>query len=213
MAVIELDAIHVLNLKQRADRREQISEEIRKAVDAGIFPDIEPKFVNRLPSKGGLIPSSFGTVSFYQTGCEHQRIMEDLFQSKFDLSLILEDDAEWTPSFFSHFANFWSDVQLHAPDWLALFLGGTDVNGRTRVDGSDFVSINNGSVQCHAYIVNRAGLFRLYDHLHVDTQIIDWAYKNMMEVDKCCYSPAGEWFAKPRRSWSDNAKRMQQYVP
>lgn len=206
MAVIDLDAIHVINLKHRVDRKEQISEEIQKAVDAGIFPDIKPKFVNRLAPKGALIPLSYGRVQYYQTGCEHQRIMEELFHSKCDLSLILEDDAEWTPEFFSSFGNFWGDVQEHAPDWLALFLGGKDRGGRTPVEGSDFVSLNHGSIQCHAYIVNRAGLIRLYDHLFVDKAIIDWAYVNMMREDKCCYSPTGEWFANPRKSWSDNAK-------
>ena len=208
MAVIELDAIHVVNLKQRTDRREQISEEIKKAVVAGIFPDIEPKFVNRLSPKNGLIPPSFRGSLYYQSGCEHQRIMEDLFQNKCDLSLILEDDAQWNPSFFSNFANFWADIQLFAPDWLALFLGGSDMNGRTAVEGSDYVSVNNGSLQCHAYIVNRAGLYRLYDHLFVYRQIIDWAYKDMMAEDKCCYSPTGEWFANQRASWSDNAKKF-----
>ena len=208
IAIIDIDAIHVVNLKHRTDRREEVEREIQKAVDAGIFPDIKPVFVNRLP-KGGLIPLSFGSVSFYQTGCEHQRIMEQLFQEKRNLSLILEDDAEWTPSFFAGIADFWSDVQKHAPDWLALFLGGSDVNGRTPVEGSSLVALNNGSTQCHAYIVNRAGLLRLYDHLYVDKGIIDWAYVNMMRVDQCCYSPSSEWFANPRKSWSDNAKQIQ----
>ena len=131
MALINLDAIHVVNLKHRTDRREETEKEIQKAVDAGIFPDIKPEFVNRLPPKGGLLPLSFGYSSFYQSGCEHQRIMEQLFHEKRDLSLILEDDVEWTPAFFEKFASFWADVQNHAPDWLALFLGGTGQVGRT----------------------------------------------------------------------------------
>ena len=209
MPVIDLDAIHVVNLKHREDRREETRTEIQKAVDAGIFPDIEPVFVNRLPREGGLVPASFGKVAYYQTGCEHQRIMEQLFHEKRDLSLILEDDATWTPAFFERFADFWSDVQKHTPDWLALFLGGTDIGGRTPTTNSDFVSLNHGSTQCHAYIVNRAGLYRLYDHVFVDRGIIDWAYVNMMQTDKCCYSPTGEWFAIPRRSLSDNTNLMQ----
>ena len=209
MALINLDAIHVVNLKHRTDRREETEKEIQKAVDAGIFPDIKPEFVNRLPPKGGLIPLSFGRTAYYQTGCEHQRIMEQLFHEKRDLALILEDDVEWTPAFFEKFASFWADVQNHAPDWLALFLGGVDKGGRTPVEGSDFVSLNNGSTQSHAYIVNRAGLLRLYDHLFVDRGILDWAYVNMMRGDKCCYSPTGEWFANPRKSWSDNSKMYE----
>jgi len=209
MAVIDLDAIHIVNLKHREDRREEMRVEIKKAVDAGIFPDIEPVFVNRLPREGGLIPASFGKVAYYQTGCEHQRIMEQLFHEKRNLSLILEDDATWTEAFFERFADFWSDVQKHAPDWLALFLGGKDVGGRTLVSGSDFVSLNHGSIQCHAYIVNRAGLYRLYDHLFVDRKIIDWSYNSLMSSDKCCYSPTGEWFANPRQSWSDNANLFE----
>ncbi len=209
MPVIDLDAIHVVNLKHREDRRKQISEEIKKAVDAGIFPDIKPTFVNRLPREGGLIPASFGKLSYYQTGCEHQRIMEQLFREKRNLSLILEDDAVFSSAFFEKFQSFWSDVQNKAPDWLALFLGGTDVNGRTPVKGSKLVSHNHGSVQCHSYIVNRAGLYRLYDHLFVDRKIIDWAYADMMKNDGCCYSPTGEWFANPRQSWSDNTNMLQ----
>lgn len=206
MAVIELDAIRVINLKHRTDRKEQISEEIQKAVDAGIFPDIEPEFVNRLSPDGGLVPPSFGKQSYYQTGCEHQRIMEELFQGKKNLSLILEDDAIWTDDFFNYFGDFWDEVQKFAPDWLALFLGGYDIVGRSNIPRSKHVTINNGSVNCHAYILNRAGLYRLYDHLFVDRQIIDWAYKSLMEHDKCCYSPKGNWFANQRASWSDNTK-------
>ena len=209
MAIIELDAIHVVNLKHRVDRRREAQIEIQKAVDAGIFPDIDPYFVNRLPRAGGLIPASYGGISYYQTGCEHQRIMEQLVHEKHDLSLILEDDAVWTDSFFERFENFWSDVQTHSPDWLALFLGGADVGGRVPVSGSNFVSLNHGSHQCHAYIVNRAGLYRLYDHIFVDRGIIDWAYVNMMQSDKCCYSPTGEWFANTRHSLSDNTQCMQ----
>ena len=205
MAVIELDAIRVVNLASRTDRREETKAEIAKAVEAGIFPDIEPQFSNKLPSKNALWPASFaGHSGYYQTGCEHQRIMEDLFREQKDLSLILEDDAMFTEAFFMGFEEFWQDVQKAAPDWVSLFIGGSDINGRTPIKGSSKVALNNGSRRCHAYIVNRAGLWRLYDHLFCNRRVIDWSYCDLMAADKCCYSPSSQWFVTTRPSWSDN---------
>jgi GR25 family glycosyltransferase involved in LPS biosynthesis len=212
MAVIDLDAIRIISLEERTDRREQSTSEFQKAVDAGIFPDIKPEFVNRLKPAGSLWPASFsGHRGYYQATCEHIRILEELFQNKKDLALILEDDFVFTKSFFDHFETFWQEIQTDAPDWLALFLGGTDQNGRSPIKGTTQVALNKGSTRSHAYIVNRAGMWRLYDHLFCDRRVVDWSYVNMMSSDACCYSPSKEWYVETRESWSNNRQCIAKY--
>ena len=58
---------------------------------------------------------------------------------------------------------FFHEVNAEHPDWLAMFLGGHDVHGYE--ERSERVLLSRGSTQCHAYLVNPPGMWRLVDHL------------------------------------------------
>ena len=201
--MIPLDAIRIISLPHRTDRREALTADLRRAVTAGIIPDLPLEFVNRYPQHRTLVPASWPHwASYWAASREHEEVLGELWASGHNLALILEDDALLLPEFFEGAIAFYEEVVRDWPDWLALFLGGHDVHKPEFRSGRVF--LNRGSRQCHAYIVNPHGMWRLRDHLWCSPlQIVDWAYVALMKEDACAYRPA-RWMVSTREGWSDN---------
>jgi hypothetical protein len=205
--MIPIDAIRIINLPHRADRRTAIASDLRRAFDAGVFPELPLEFVNRYPQHKTLVPCSWPhAASHWAAKREHEEVLNELWSSGSNLALILEDDALFLPSFYSDIVPFYLDVASNFPDWLALFLGGHNEYGFE--PRSPRVFLNRGSRQSHAYIVNPSGMYRLLDHLWCQPfQFVDWSYADLMRNDACIYRPAN-WLVTTRAGWSDNRREM-----
>ena len=111
------DAVFVINLPERLDRRAEIQAELEKiglSMDTGPvkhFPAVRPDDMGGWPSIGAR-------------GCfeSHLAILELACAKQYDSVLLLEDDASFSPGLFSVTAD---DLQrLFSADWQYLY-GGT----------------------------------------------------------------------------------------
>lgn len=203
MTMIPLDAIRVISLAQRQDRRDALMPELERAIGEGVIPDVPVEFVNRYPRGRTLVPASWPHMpGYWAASREHFEVLMELWSRGSHLALILEDDAQMLPAFYSEASAFFHEVNAEHPDWLAMFLGGHDVHGYE--ERSERVLLSRGSTQCHAYLVNPPGMWRLVDHLWCRPfEIVDWAYADLMRRDACIYRPR-HWMVTTRAGWSDN---------
>ena len=134
--MIPLDAIRIISLPHRTDRREALLSDLRRAVEARILPDLPMEFVNRYPQHRTLVPASwpyFG--SYWAATREHEEILGELWASGSNLALILEDDALLLPEFFENAVRFYDEVVRDHPDWLAMFTVQDPSNGAAAATG------------------------------------------------------------------------------
>lgn len=202
--MLPLDRVICLSLAHRTDRRERLNKQWDEQVSAGNVPPIAIEYFDAFSPKTCLVPGSWPhRPSYYATNLGHLKILELLWlDQKVQNALILEDDALILPVFTRGIKRFWELINIHAPDWLALFLGGHFQRDPQSVFPG--VLLNHGSTQSHAYIVNRPGIWRLYDHLWTaQYRIVDWGYSDMMGADKCVYSPS-PWMITTSEGYSDN---------
>jgi GR25 family glycosyltransferase involved in LPS biosynthesis len=142
-----------------------------------------------------MVPPSWPyTAGYYAAGESHRDIYHRLWNDpNWSAALILEDDAEFTEHFYAGFNEFLEEINNDFPDWLALWLGGWNRTAPKRV--GKLVNLQRGCTQMHAYVVNRHGLLRLWDHVWVEQfAVIDQSTASMMGIDECVYSPI-EWHA------------------
>lgn len=181
-----------------------MTEQLEALKAQGVLEATHVRFWDAPRADKILVPGSWKDVhGYYGATRGHLEMLQWLWeQPDFQTALILEDDAEFEPWFADEFPKFMARVPKVAPDWLALWLGGSETRAPSPVD--DTVILCNGALQSHAYIVNLHGLWRLYDHLWCEHhKIVDWAYKDLMGSDACIYRPA-RWLVTTRDSFSDN---------
>lgn len=189
--MLPLDRVVCLSLPRRTDRRDRLNRQWSEQVESGNVPNIQIEYFDAFSPDTCLVPGSWPhRPSYYATNLGHLRILENLWLDRnVNTALILEDDALFLPEFTLNILKFWGKLEKHAPDWLAVFLGGHFQREPTNVVHG--LSLNKGSTQSHAYILNRQGIWRLYDHLWTcQFRIVDWAYSDMMGGDSCVYSPS-----------------------
>ena len=176
--------------------------------------DTLPKYLPKIEVFKAFTPASCYTPpswpylpSYFATTYGHLKILEKLIlTSDWTNCLILEDDAEFLPVCYSDnvINNLISSINTERPDWLGIFLGYHLQQPLTKINES--FSMNNGSTQSHAYVVNLPGARRLFDHLWVKQfSIVDWAYSDLMEMDKAFFSP-NEQYVTTREGYSENLK-------
>ena len=204
--MLPLDRVICLSLSQRGDRRRRLDGEWKEQIAAGNVPNRPIEYFEALTPQTCLVPGSWSHLpSYYATNLGHLRILEQLWlDDDCNVALVLEDDAKFLPAFTHGVLPFWGSLQKFAPDWLAVFLGGVYQRSPTPVTAS--MVLNNGSTQSHAYIVNRPGIWRLFDHLWCSPhRVVDWAYSDLMGQDKCVYSPS-QWMVTTAAGFSDNGQ-------
>lgn len=191
-----IDKVLCLSLERRLDRRLSLEANYPKCL-----PKIE--YFNALTPENSLPPPSWHHApSYWCTSEGHRRILEKLWcEEDWTTCLILEDDALFLPE-ADGIQDWMQYLNSKRPDWLVAFFGPHYQRPPTKVD--DNILLNNGSTMSHAYCVNRHGVWRLYDHLYCDSgNVVDWAYDNMMQQDKCSFSPTKS-FVTTRSGYSDN---------
>lgn len=194
----------ILSLKDRQDRRDALMAQLEPMLKQGVLDVARWQVWAATPHRDDLVPGSWQHFhGHYSAKKSHLEMMEWLWQQPdFQNALILEDDAELEPWFAKETPAFLAEIESNQPDWLALFLGGTNRRPPQRL--SERISLSRGSTQCHAYIINRHGLWRLYDHLWSTAgNFIDWSFCDLMGNDACIYQPA-RWQVTTQASWSDN---------
>lgn len=204
--MIPIDRIICLSLSHRTDRRERLKPQVDLARNLGILPpesEVPLEFFDAFRPATCLVPASFAHLpSYYATNLGHIRILEKLWLEGSNHALILEDDALFTEHFYAKGQETYDRIATTRPDWLAIFWGGHECQTRLPVD--DLIAINRGSLQSHAYSVNRHGIYRLYDHLWCDHgAVCDWGYMHMMRADHCVFSPR-HWQITTAEGHSDN---------
>jgi hypothetical protein len=205
--MIDVDAIIVISLKHREDRRAVLEPQLRRAIAEGVLPDLPIEYVNRFPYKGIIVPTSWAdTPGYYGATLEHQAVLRDLFQRKVRNAFIFEDDAKLRASFFSEGSSFFGEVQRRCPHWQGMFFGGRDQKGKIHVGGE--VWRNKGCLGSHAYVINQQGIQSFYDQLNHGDQVVDWAYATVMGKIPQFFSPE-IYQVGTQSGWSDN---MNQFV-
>ena len=175
-----IDRTVCLALEHRPDRKKQLESS---------YPSNLPKieYFTAYTPRTCLVPGSWPhRASYFATNVGHMRLLQKLWlEDNWNNALILEDDA-----LFIHHDDIHLLVQQLtqiAPDWLALFLGYTE-QGYCQPINEIFKLGNCGVTQSHAYVVNRPGLYRMFDHLWVKQfDIVDWAYCHLMREDHAFY--------------------------
>lgn len=176
-----IDKIICLSLKHRQDRLEKLNHSAPDLPEYEVFNALTPNDI--------IVPGSWKERhSYYTTTKGHLMIMEKLWNDpSWNNVLILEDDAEFNAT-FKEVNLFVEKVNTKCPDWLGIFLGYHNQRTATTID--DTIELCNGCTMSHAYVINRPGLERLYDHLWVcQFRIVDWAYSDLMDKDKAFYIP------------------------
>lgn len=176
-----IDKIICLSLSRRQDRLVKLKQSAPDLPEFEIFEALTPTSF--------IVPGSWKERhSYYSTTKGHLMIMEKLWKDEdWNNVLILEDDAEFNTT-YKEVQLFVDKVNTKRPDWLGIFLGYHNQREATPVDG--IIELCNGCTMSHAYVINRPGLERLYDHLWVcQFRIVDWAYSDLMKDDKAFFIP------------------------
>jgi GR25 family glycosyltransferase involved in LPS biosynthesis len=208
--MLPIDKAICLSRRDRQDRRTSITAQWQLLIDTNTVPNRHVEWFDAEPKEAMLIPASWRKLpGYYAATRDHMRIMEYLWKdTTWQVVLILEDDAKFSSKFSTSIDKVWSDLTTYAPDWLALFLGGTLQTPCTSI--TSLLAINNGSTQSHAYIVNRHGLWRLFDHLFcTQFEIVDWSYNSLMQHDKAFYCTT-PWLVGTMPSYSNNQETFDQ---
>lgn len=175
-----IDRTICLALEHRVDRKQ-----ILEASYPSDLPPIE--YFSAFTPRTCLVPGSWPhRHSYYATNLGHLRIIEKLWsEDNWSNVLILEDDALFIGN--QSVNDLVRQLTAVAPDWLALFLGYTE-QGHCPPINDTFKLGLGGVTQSHAYVINRHGLYRLYDHLWVKQfDVVDWAYCHLMREDHAFY--------------------------
>ena len=209
--MIPLDSIQIISLPHRRDRRDILIPTIKKAIDLGVFPDLEIEIVNRFPVETSLVPSWWEfSESYYRCTREHTEILQNLYQRRSKLALILEDDAIIKNNLYTDLEPFYNEVNRIRPEWASLFIGGRDTKNKGRERINDLVSLNRGCLGSHAYIVNPIGMKLLHDHISKGEDIVDWGYLKLMGKHSVFYSPP-DYMVDTQPGWSDNLNKFSSF--
>lgn len=184
-----IEAIYCLSRPERQERRDNLVPQVERAFSLNLLPRLEINWWSDPVRSEVFVPPSWNSMpGYYAATVAHYRILEDAWRKNFSEILILEDDAQFEEYFYSDFAGFMQNIRVHQPDWLMLTLG-FDFR-RPPTPKKTNIVLNNGSFQSHAYIINRHGIWRTLDHLWVRHHlVVDVAYADMMNQDKCVYAP------------------------
>lgn len=193
-----IEAIYCLSKPERSDRREKLIPQLERAMREGQLPRLPITWWSKPLREEVFIPPSSPLLPGWYAATEaHKLMLEDAWRCKFYEFLILEDDAFLTPAFYAGFTDFDRLVKKTRPDWLAVWLGYR--MQRNPIPLSDGILINKGCIQCHAYIANRHGAYRMLDHLfNNNRKVADVAFRGLMEACDSIYSPAEQMIITAR---------------
>ena len=198
-----IQKVYCLTRPERQDRRASFQPQFDRAVQCGIFAADSLCYFSEPLREEVFVPASWRAMpGYYAATVAHSLMLLDAWKHGYDTVIIFEDDAVMRDVFFDEFVSFYEEVQTVRPDWLAIWLGWTSHHASSPV--TEKVHALHSCLGAHAYIVNRAGIWRLLDHLWCcHSLIVDWAYKSMMASDACAVAPA-VMMVGTSACWSDN---------
>jgi hypothetical protein len=123
----------------------------------------------------------------YLVGLDHQTILRAAYADGCESVAVFEDDARFAADFDAVFGPAWHAVQRQA-GWHGLYLGGDDRVMPTWI-GPD-LRLLHGTVKSHAYVLSRAGIFRVLEHLaYWPRQVVDWSMHDLQKIEPHYFAP------------------------
>ena len=182
-AVIVPDRVVCLSLASRNDRWAKVTESAQRSKYLRQWP-IE-RYIARLPDKF-IIPDYWRWGdSHYATRRDHMDILERSYAAGDETLLVLEDDAIIQECFDQAYED--ASAQLPA-DWLGLWLS-SDGHKMPPEPFSAGLVRSTDQAMLHAYLLNRAGMRRVWHHLVARReQIIDGATEDLHSIEPHFYS-------------------------
>lgn len=146
--------------------------------------------------KDRIIPRHFDHSEkhphYFLATADHMDILEQAYLSGDELLFVFEDDAKFLPEFREFLLRMW----LALPEgWMGAMLGGqghSDGNRRhTTPPVPKALARVAGCLGMHATLWNRAGMLRMWNHLHFwKSQTVDWSFAGLQREEPHFYAPA-----------------------
>ncbi len=203
------DAIYVISLDHREDRRIRLAEEMRHL---GLAEPSELTWIRAVSGEQCWAPGFFGAGAG-AWGClqSHLRVLQDAIMDGKESILVLEDDVTFHPRAAAMLDLFFKQVPQ---DWDQLFLGGEHFEPPEQIKFRPFIFRATCVHRTHAYALRRKALPLVYQHAanypdyirggewHVDHQL-GAAHKSGMWAT---YTPSW-WIAGQKGGESNIAER------
>lgn len=183
-----INAVYVVTTARRRENRlVPFLTRWRAVQAASLLRDPEMRIVLGRPAETALYPPNFnaGFYGYWLCGETHKTIWQDAYEAGYGSILVFEDDALIPP----HFAEATRKIVSAVPaDWVGIWLG--YAHKRAPVPVNDEIIRLTRATQTHAYILNRAGIWRAFDHVTVCwNQVQDWALADLHGLDPRFYAP------------------------
>lgn len=185
------DAVYVISLARREDRRQAFRQQIRPST----WPFGDPQFVAGVDARTAILQGNAGAACHLS----HLRVLHQALVENHRRILILEDDCELTEDFTSTVAKFLANVP---DDWECLMLGGQLFDESQSVDCGNGVRRVSHVEMLHCYALQGgaiASLARYWEQTfpHCDHRIAEW-----QDAGHVTYAPA-KWIAGQSAGRSD----------
>ncbi|MFH1497950.1 MAG: glycosyltransferase family 25 protein [Verrucomicrobiota bacterium] len=178
-----LDGIAVVNLDDRPDRWETV-----RAAAESALPGAPP--LTRISAVRGTSLPGFGVPPWFRgkksdkrwgskVGCtqSHRRVMEHAREHRWDLFLVLEDDADFSPLASVDLTALEAKLFDTHPDWDVCYLGFSKATGTSlqlAKFGDHRLCAMSGCYTTHAYLVRARARDWIYQQLAPDAQAWTW---------------------------------------
>lgn len=195
-----LDAIFVINLSFKTDRREAIERSLPNSLSKAVFWRAVHGDSVQHPS---WWKSGRGAWGCYRS---HAAILEHAMNEHLDSYLVLEDDAIFVSDFDARFEAYFNALPN---DWEQAYLGGQLLyeikNPPIQINDEVYMPYNVN--RTHAFAVHKRGYGKLYEHLmttpfhpkeHIDHHLGRLHEKRGIKV----YCPS-RWLVGQREDWSN----------
>lgn len=185
---------HIINLKERYDRRIQIQNHLKKfSIDFEFFEAIKPVIAEILESSiiNPLKLWNFRSFSNEEdrkycigvSGCKfsHYKILQKLKDSEDNYSVILEDDCVLIDDYQIHLNKTLKYIEDNNIDFNILYLG-CNLHSRNCIKVVDDVLLKCNLDKCfttHSYLVKNSNIPRILEHIEKSDNEIDNTYTKL----------------------------------
>lgn len=179
--------VYVLTLESRPDRKAEFLRRWNLVDRADVFASFVMH--DGVPKDRILFPKSWTAAHRGHYACTrtHMALMERAYAAGADHAILFEDDAAVPPDFVAQLE--WLQRVLPT-DWMGCWFGYTNVKQERPATVCPGLIRLNGATRCSAYMLNRRGMERVFDHLTVNwNKIIDWNCAALHEIEPHFYAP------------------------
>ena len=154
------EKVFVINLHYKPERREKLSENLRKT---GLAEPDDIEWVRAI-SGDWCCPPHYYKAGNGAWGClqSHTRVVQDAIMGELGNYLVLEDDAVFHENAADHLDRLMKEVP---EDWDQLYLGGQHLRDPDPVVGSPFVFKGNNINRTHAFALRKSAFVYFLQHI------------------------------------------------